>query len=125
VTKVDGSDADVLSAEVVLRGRSDAEPITSENLAANEPEPARARKVQEWFAQKGFTTSGAHGVSITVTGPRELFEETCGIGLSGPGERPGVDVLDLPPPPDMPGELAADVEAIAFTPRPDFGPGAY
>jgi len=25
----------------------------------------------------------------------------------------------------MPGELAADVEAIAFTPRPDFGPGAY
>jgi hypothetical protein len=123
---MDGSDADLLSAEVVLRGRpGDVPPITGENLAAQEPDPVRARHVQEWFEQRGFTTSDVHGVSITVTGPRELFEETCGTGLSGPHERPGADVLELPAPTHMPGELAGDIEVITFTPPPDFGPGAY
>lgn len=123
---MEGFEAEALSAEVVFRGASDdGEPITAENVASRAPDPARARRVREWFERRGFTATNVHGVSLTVTGPRALFEETCGIGLSGPDERPGADVLELPPPPEMPGELAGDIEVITFGPPPDFGPGAY
>jgi hypothetical protein len=121
------SDGDVLSAEVVLRGvpGDDVSPISSANLSSREPAPESAAKVRDWFARHGFMTSDVHGVSITVTGPRGLFEEVCGTALSGPHERPGADVLDLPLPIDMPGDLAGNIEVITFTPPPDFGPGAY
>jgi hypothetical protein len=78
------SDGDVLSAEVVLRGvpGDDVSPISSANLSSREPAPESAAKVRDWFARHGFMTSDVHGVSITVTGPRGLFEE---VRMSGPG----------------------------------------
>ena len=118
---------ELLSAEVVLRGRDrdPPEPISSENLAQHRPVEARASDVREWFQWRGFDTTDVHGISFSITGPRHLFEETCATPLVGDGARPGVDVVELPAPADMPDPLADDVVAVTFTPPPEFGPGSY
>jgi hypothetical protein len=116
-----------LSAEVVLRGSAGAphEAISSSNLAQHQPDQSRAGQIRDWFRRRGFATTGVHGISFSITGPRQLFEETCATTLEGEGARPGVDVVELPAPTDMPGDLGDDVVAVTFTPPPDFGPGSY
>ena len=117
-----------LSAEVVLGGPAGAprEAISSSNLAQHQPDPLRAGRIRDWFQDRGFDTTDLHGISFSITGPRHLFEETCATHLGADeGSRPGVDVVDLPAPTGLPGDLADDVVAVTFTPPPDFGPGSY
>ena len=120
-------DEERLSAEVVLRGPGGAphEGISSSNLARYRPGQPRSSRVREWFRRRGFDTTDVHGISFSVTGRRRLFEETWATPLGGQGARPGVDVVALPTPADMPGDLAHDVVAVTFPPPPDFGPGSY
>ncbi len=118
---------DMLSAEVVLRGPAGGPPeaISSSNHGRHQPDQDRAPQVRNWFRRRGFDTTDVHGISFSVTGPRRLFEETCATPLGGEGARPGVDVVELPAPADMPRELADDIVAVTFTAPPDFGPGSY
>jgi hypothetical protein len=118
---------ELLSAEVVLRGPegNPPEPVSSENLARHRPDDTRASAAREWFQRRGFDTTDVHGISFSITGPRHLFEETYATPLVGEDVEPGVDVVELPMPADMPIDLADDVVAVTFTPPPDFGPGSY
>ena len=81
---------------------------------------ARTRK---WFDDRGFTTGDWAGISFSVTGPRDLFEETFEVEL-GKDHRPGIDVLELPLT-GLPDTLAGAVDSVAFSPPPDFGPTSY
>lgn len=92
-----------LSAEVVLR------------------DIAGASALRQWFASRGFTTSAPAGISFSVTGPRSLFEETFHVEFDEAGNRPGHEVLELP----LPDDLAGEVDAVTFAEPPDFGPTSY
>jgi hypothetical protein len=118
---------ELLSAEVVLRGPDGdpPEPISGENLAQHRPDETRASAVREWFQRHGFDTTDVHGISFSITGPRHLFEKTYATPLVGEGAGPGVDIVELPSPADMPSDLADDVVAVTFTPPPAFGPRSY
>jgi hypothetical protein len=119
-------DDDVLSAEVVLHGPAGrrAAAVSAADLAEHQPDPATAAGVRRWFQERGFAATDVHGISLTLTGPRRLFDDTFGTRLAGGGARPGVDVVELPTPADLPGHLAAAVDAVTFSPPPAFGPGS-
>jgi hypothetical protein len=122
-----------LSALVVLRpkdGRSltGTEAITSDTVDRYRPSPEGASRAAGYFRDAGFEVSEVGGISFSITGPRSLFEERFGERLE-PRREGGVDSvrteggslelsLDRLPP-----DVAGHVQAVTFTPPPDFGPG--
>lgn len=109
-----------LSALVVLRPRDGREltgdaQITAETLAGYLPDPQAVEAARAYFRWAGYSVTVAAGISFSITGPRSLFERTFG------GLPPAPGGLELPLDP-LPEELRPLVQAVAFTPPPDFGP---
>jgi hypothetical protein len=120
-----------LSAEVVLRPASGAlsggEQITSENVGGFLPSPEAATEATGYFRAAGFEVTDVVGISFSIVGPPEAFEQTF-------GERPerrvegGIDTvrlrgggleLELG---RLPEQVRQHLQAVTFTPPPDFGP---
>jgi hypothetical protein len=122
-----------LSAQVVLRPKDGGEltgdeAITSDTVERYLPSPEAASRVAGYLQGAGFEVSDVAGISFSITGPQALFEERFGDRLERRRER-GVESvrtengrlelsLDRLPP-----EVARHVQAVTFTPPPDFGPG--
>jgi hypothetical protein len=119
--------AELLSATVLLRpagGSSVADVARAETADQLLPNPQLAAQVQAYFREAGFDVTAAVGPTFSIVGPRQLFEQTFSTRLEG-DEREGVrtteGALELPLPP----ALGDAVEAVTFTPPPDFGPTEY
>ena len=101
-----------ISAQVILRAQG---PMTVATLVANQPPEAAVQAVRGVFHQAGFALGPYVGISFSISGPASLFESYFRIRLATlqSGELPlGV----LPP------LVAGVIDAVAFTPPPDFGP---
>lgn len=120
-----------LAAEVIFRppgGRlSDRDRITSANVAAYLPEPAAVAVAADFFRDRRFEVSEPRGISFTISGPRSVFERTFGERLTvlhrneatrATGE---ADPLELPLD-QIPPAVRDVIEAVTFTPPPDYGP---
>lgn len=128
-------DDPTLAAQVVLRPASGAAPpaeqLTAATLRRYEPSAHAAATAQAYFRETGFDVGDLVGISFSVTGPRSRFEavfgDTITVDDAGPGAA-GVMVagggrelrLDL-----LPGDVAAAVQAVTFTPPPEFGPTGF
>ena len=106
-----------LSAEVVLHppggpltGR---EQITAATVGAFQPSAETIATTGEYFRSHGFTVWPGAGISFTIAGPRATFEREFGA----------VDSLELPLD-RLPEDVAALVQAVTFTPPPEYGPFA-
>jgi hypothetical protein len=118
-----------LSANVLLRpagGGSVADVARAETAEQLTPDPALAARAEEYFRNAGFDVTASVGPSFSIVGSRELFEHTFAQRLEG-DERgirtaEGSYELSLDP---LPRDLADAIEAVTFTPPPDFGPTDY
>jgi len=116
-----------LSALVVLRparGRlAGDEPITAETVGAYAPDAAGAAAAEAYFRDAGFSVTDRLGLSFSITAPASRFEDTFGTSLveRDAGVRTEAGTLELPLE-RVPGDVAAAVETVTFTPPPDFGP---
>jgi hypothetical protein len=107
----------VASAQVVLRpasGKRVTEPITSQNVREIMPSSADAALARRTFEELGFQAGPVVANSFSITGPTALFEKAFKTRL-----RP--DTFELPTH-VLPDPIASIVEAVTFTPAPDFGP---
>ena len=124
----------LLSALVVLPpggGRlTGEEEITAETVAELEPDPAAAAAVQCYFREHGFEVAPRVALSFSIVGPQSLFETVFGAPLTVEGEGTAMTAqtqtggLELPLE-SLPPEIAGAVQAVAFTPPPDFGPTGF
>jgi hypothetical protein len=120
-----------LAAEVVLRpasGRlSGREPITSANVEAYRPRPAAVAVATAFFRDRGFESSELRGISFTIVALQSVFERTFGTRLAVTRHGSATSVtseagtLELPLA-QIPAEVAEVIEAVTFTPPPDYGP---
>lgn len=101
-----------ISAQVVLRAKG---PITAATLAANQPPNETVETVQKLFSEAGFKLGPYVGISFSISGPRSLFEKFFGTRLDK------VQGYELPLD-SLPKKVAALIQAVTFTPPPDFGP---
>ena len=103
-----------VSAEVILRPESGPlagrPPATAATVGRMSPPPGAADEIAGYLRGRGFDVLPGSGISFSVVAPRSVFEREFG-GLAG--ELP----LDRLPP-----EVRDLVEAIVFTPPPDYGP---
>jgi hypothetical protein len=120
-----------LSAQVILRPPggplSGHERITSENVRAFLPSEEAVAATTTFFREAGFDVSEGVGLGFSITGSPADFERTF-------GERPewrleaGVEAVrtvaeNLELPLDtLPEPVRRHIQAVAFTPPPDFGP---
>lgn len=122
-----------ISALVVLRPENDdagSGPITSEVVDAYLPLQATVEAATSFFARRGFDVSDAVAISFSITGPRSLFEKLFGQKLEierRRGGEPGSVRLEsgslefnLSA---LPQDISRNLQAVTFTPPPDFGPG--
>ncbi len=119
-----------LSAQVVLRpasgGMTGDERITSANVQRFLPSPDAVTETTGYFREAGFEVSEVVGISFSIVGSPSAFERAF-------GERPergvekGVDTvrtrggteLDLG---RIPAPVRRHLQAVTFTPPPEFGP---
>ena len=122
-----------ISALVVLRPEKDdagSGPITSEVVGSYMPSRAAVEAATSFFAKHGFDVDDAVAISFSITGPRSLFEKLFGqkleIERSRGGEPRSVRIdsgsleFDLSA---LPQNISRNLQAVTFTPPPDFGPG--
>ncbi len=101
-----------ISAQVVFRAKG---PITAATLAANQPPKEAVEAARKLFRKAGFEPGPYVGISFSILGSRSLFEQFFGTRLD---KLQGYELpLD-----SLPKEVAALIEAVTFTPPPDFGP---
>jgi hypothetical protein len=117
---------DRLSAQVVLRPASGElagdEPITSENVRRFLPSLEAITETETFFRDAGFEVANAVGNSFAIVGAPSAFERAFGERPERAGE--GVRVeggveLDLG---SLPERVGRHVQAVTFTPPPEFGP---
>lgn len=96
--------------------------MTSAQVVLRSSSVHRAEQVAGQFAAAGFRAGPTVGVSFSISGPVELFEQFFGTPAV-PGDRPFA-VGELPLSSLDPG-LQADLQSVLFTPTPDFGPGGH
>ena len=101
-----------ISAQVVLRAKG---PITAATLAANQPPKEAVEAAQKLFRAAGFELGPYVGISFSISGSRSLFEKFFRTSLD---KLHGYEL----PLSVLPKEVAAVIEAVTFTPPPDFGP---
>ena len=126
-----------LSAQVVLRpaggaALTGAEEITAATVARYAPDPAAVATAQAFFRDAGFAVGDARGISFAITAPKARFEDVFGDELVvDPGSRAGAISVSRAgggrelPLTRLPAEVAAALQAVAFTPPPDFGPTGH
>jgi subtilase family serine protease len=126
----------IVSAQVILRPASGKsvtgqEAITSDNIRDYMPSPESFQAVASEFAAAGFEVSAAGPTGFSITAPAGTFEKFFGTRLQAT-ERGGVESvgkdkstsLELPLR-GIPKGLSHHIEAVTFTPPPDFGPTSY
>jgi len=123
----------VLSAQVVLRAASGKRihgaAITAANIADYMPSPEVVSRAAALFEKLGFQVSNAVANSFTITAPQAVFEKVFGVRLRQTKEGSvkatpkdaKVSDYELPIS-GLPRELRDLLEAVTFTPPPDFGP---
>jgi hypothetical protein len=125
-----------ISAQVILRPESGKsvtgqDAITSANIRDYMPSQVSFDTAAQAFRAAGFEVSAAGPTGFSITAPAKIFEKVFGASLQS-GERGGVEAvrkdkstsLELPLRSLAP-ELSRHVEAVTFTPPPDFGPTSY
>ena len=127
---------EIISAQAVLLPASgqpispDAQ-ITSRNLAQFEPSPEAVEQASRLFRALGFEVGGMAGISFSITAPVGTFQEvfkarlqrSAAGGIQCLGDQ-GAAGWELPLG-SLPQELARLLQAVTFTPPPDFGPTSY
>ena len=116
-----------ISAQVVLRpasGQAPSEPITAANVREMLPDASAAAMVRESFAKVGFEVGNLVGNSFSIAGPLSLFNKHFKTSIAPPGRGAKVARLALPAS-ALPRRIASVVQAVTFTPPPDFGPTSY
>lgn len=123
---------DVVSALVVLRpagGRplDGGEQITAATVGRFTADPGDVERVRAWFDRRGFATSPAGPLGLSITGPVGLFEErfrtTLQVERLGAGMAVSCDEGAELPLGRLPRTIRSAVQAVAFDAPPDFGPG--
>jgi hypothetical protein len=120
-----------LSAQVILQPASGSltgyERITSDNVQGFLPTQEAVAEVSAYFRAAGFDVSESAGLGFSIAGSPEEFELVF-------GERPsrmiqgGVEAVQTSrgdgelPLDRLPEFLRRLIQAVAFTPPPDFGP---
>ena len=124
---------EMLSAQVVLKpasGKSieDGSQITSKNIKDFAPSTEAVGKATQWFRSAGFQAGQMIGNSFSVTAPAGTFEKVFHAQLVRHKSR-GVEVkigdksvsYELPLG-ALPKSFSTLIEAVTFTPPPEFGP---
>jgi len=105
--------------------------ITAETIHEYLPSMETATKVRAALTAAGFTVGPLAANSITISAPVGTFEQVFQTSLR-PHKRGGVECVaedgsrsfELPRR-GLPAAIAALVEAVTFTPPPDFGPSEF
>ncbi len=127
---------EIVSAQVILRPAS-GKPIdgraiiTAENVDQFAPERGAADAAAETFRAQGFDVGPVVGVSFSIAGTVGIFESFFGLLLRSGKDRTvefvvGEKVLAK----ELSGEKLPEgvrdcVQAVAFSPPPDFGPTEF
>lgn len=110
---------DPLTLTVVLRPAGGGDPppegATAQNIAGQLPDPQAASRVQEFFADRGFTLGALVGIGFSITGSADLSREVFGTV-------PEVGELALD---GLPAQISEHVVAVEAEPPLDFGPGSF
>ena len=122
-----------ISALVVLRPESNdagSGPITSDVVRSYMPSRMDVEAATSFFAKQGFDVDDVVAISFSITGPRSLFEKLFGQKLEIERRRGGeprsvrIDSgaleFNLSA---LPQNISRRLQAVTFTPPPDFGPG--
>lgn len=120
----------MVSAQVVLRpagGGRAPEIVTSANVHEALPSRESVASASRHFAGAGFSIGSAAGNSFSITGRVLDFEKAFGVMLRSRADggmeavdQSGTGSLELPLG-TLPPAIARIIEAITFTPPPDFG----
>jgi len=119
--------SETVSAQVILRpatGRSlEGVAITAATIQDYAPSRQAIVLAQQTFARAGFEVGEVIGNSFSITAPLSRFEQFFGTRLrrSRAGLRTDRGNLELPSR-ALPPQLSTHIEAVTFTPPPDFGP---
>ena len=130
-------DTQLVSAQVVLKSASGKKvdgrtAVTSENIAEYVPSPDTVTAAAEGFRQAGFEVGNTVGNSFSITAPKGSFEKFFKIKLkaqargdmkvtAAKGASEGYEL----PLKALPRNLSQLVDAVTFSPPPDFGPSNY
>lgn len=131
------SDKQLVSAQVVLKSASGKKvegqtALTAENIAEYLPSPDTVTAAAEGFKQAGFEVGNIVGNNFSITAPKSAFEKFFKIKLKAQ-DRGDVKVsaakgasegYELPLK-ALPQNLSRLVDAVTFSPPPDFGPSNY
>ena len=125
-----------ISAQVILRPASGKsvtgqDAITSDNIRDFMPSPESFEAAAQSFAAAGFEVSAAGPTGFSITAPASTFEKVFNTNVR---EREGGGVeavrkderatFELPLR-GLSRDLSRHVEAVTFTPPPDFGPTSF
>ena len=125
---------ETLSALVVMRSASGervpGQSVTSETIGQYAPDPSAVSAVSRSLEQAGFQTSPPVGIAFSISAPQSRFESFFSTHLQlsedgsvrvddGAGDGLELSLAALPE------EVRGFVDAITFTPPPDFGPTDY
>lgn len=74
--------------------------------------------MRQYFQARGVEVTEPYGPSFSIIASREELEQLLGVELSDDVLSKGLEIQ----PGFLPPELAEYVQAVVFTPPPDFGP---
>lgn len=123
----------VISAQVVLRSASgksirDQTAISTKNIKDYLPSAADIQAVTTAFARAGFEVSPVVGISFAITAPVSIFEKVFQTRIQRDARggikatRTGQAATQELPLQSLPNEITERIEAVTFSPPPDFGP---
>lgn len=127
---------EIISAQVILFGKNDKPVdghtlITSGNIISFIPEEQRVSELSRIFSKNGFKVSSLFGISFSIAATADKYEEYFGARLykeknSIPGfilkrKKIGAELKNEL----LPDEIKEYVQAVIFTPPPDFGPTGW
>ena len=127
--------ANMISAQVILRPASGKsvtgqDAITSENIRDFMPSTETFTAAAQGFQSAGFDVSAEGPTGFSITAPAATFEKVFKTRLRS--DDGGVRSVKKDESEDfelslrsLPRELSRYVEAISFTPPPDFGPTSF
>ncbi len=118
---------EIVSAQVLLRAKTplEATKLTAREIAKIMPPASVVEKIRGDFEAAGFAVGQAVGLSFSITAPVRVFEQFFKTKLSrdarggivvGAGGAETLPLSNLSP------ARAENIEAVTFTPPPDYGP---
>jgi hypothetical protein len=120
-----------ISAQVILppaQGELDGNTrVTSETVGSLAPSPDQVARARKAFEEAGFEVSKLYGISFSITGPLELFEDFFKTNIKQDNSQGTYLVKDKAvsyelPLQKLPAHLREGITTVTFSPPPDFGP---